>query len=109
MEPISVKKYQSVIPSEARITKNFKEFCYMIKERLVDIQTKIQFLTNKVDFERNVLRTRSIELTERDKTIIRTYINKLEIEIEKWTKVRTRLHKLVVSETKMRKLFANRN
>jgi hypothetical protein len=109
MEPISVKKYQSVLPSEAIVTKNFKDFCRMIGERLIDIKHKVKYLSEKAEYERHILRTRSTELTERDKKIIRDYINKLELEIEKWTKVRTRLHKLVVSETKMRKVFANRN
>jgi 5-bromo-4-chloroindolyl phosphate hydrolysis protein len=104
----SIKKYQSVIPSEAFVTKNNREVCRMIGERLVDIKHKIRYLVEKVECERTILRTKSEELTERDKKIIRDYINRLEQDIEKWTKVRNRLHKLANSENRLQKVFTNR-
>jgi len=104
----SIKKYQRVIPSEAFVTKNYREFCRMIGERLVDIKHKIRHLVENVECERTILRTKAEELTERDKKIIRDYINRLEHDIEKWTKVRNRLHKLANSETRLQKVFTNR-
>lgn len=100
-------KYQSVIPSEAFITKNFSDFCRMIKDRLIDIKRKVQLLNEKVHFERQIL-LKSTELTERDKQIIQNYINKLELDIAKWTKVTTLLHRLASSEKRMMKVFMNR-
>jgi hypothetical protein len=108
MESKSFKKYQSVIPSEALMTKNFNVFCRMISERLYDIKMKVNNLIKKERNERMLLKTKSDELTERDKTIIRNYIQKLESEIEKWTNVRDRLYKLAKSENKKMKVFMNR-
>ena len=104
----NLDKYQRVIPSEAFVTKNYREFCRMIGERLVDIKHKIRYLVEKVECERNILRTKSTELTERDKKNIRDYIIRLEQDIEKWIKVRNRLHKLANSENRLMKVFTNR-
>ena len=70
----NLDKYQRVIPSEAFVTKNYREFCRMIGERLVDIKRKVRYLVEKVECERTILRTKTAELTERDKKIIRDYI-----------------------------------
>lgn len=104
----SFKKYQSVIPSEAFITKNFKEFCRMIRERLDDIKRKVRYLYEKVEFERNILRTKSEEINEREKKIIRDYINRLDLDIERWIKIRNLLYKLTNSEKRLQNVFANR-
>jgi len=105
----NMEKYRRVIPSEAVVTKNFREFCRMIAARLIDIKTKIRYLCEKVECECNILRTKSDELTERDKKTIRDYINKVELDIAKWTKIRNRLHKLATSENRMMKVFMNRH
>jgi hypothetical protein len=103
-----VKKYRSVIPSEAFITKNFREFCRMIKEHLIDIKHKVKYLCEKVELERNILKTKSEEINDREKKIIRDYINRVERDIEKWIKVRTRLYRLATSEKRMMMVFTNR-
>jgi hypothetical protein len=103
-----VKKYRSVIPSEALITKNFRDFCRMIKEQLIDIKHTVKYLSEKVELERNILRTKSEEINEREKKIIRDYINRVERDIEKWIKVRTRLYRLATSEKRMMRVFTNR-
>ena len=104
----SINKYKSVIPSEAFITKNYREFCRMIDERLDDIKIKVKYLYKKVEFERNIMITKSEELNEREKKIIRDYINKLELEIDKWIKLRNLLYKLANSEKRLQNIFANR-
>ena len=103
-----IKKYQCILPSEALITRNFKEFCRMIKDRLTDVKHKVLYLIEKIEYERNILKTNAGELTERDKTTIRNYIGRLELELDKWTKVRMRLQKLVSSEKRLMKVFMNR-
>jgi len=80
----------------------------MIKDRFFDINRKVQLLNEKVDFDRNTLKTKSTELTERDKKIIQDYIIRLDLQIEQWTKVRNRLHRLASSEKRMMKVFTNR-
>lgn len=107
MDPKSIKKYKSVLPSEAIITKNYREFCRIIKDHFIDIKHKIRYLCEKVDFERNILRTKSAELTERDKKNIFNYIKRLEFDIAKWIKIRNRLYKLANSEKRLLKVFNN--
>jgi len=103
----NLDKYQSVLPSEAIITKNYREFCRMIKDHFIDIKHKIRYLCEKVDFERNILRTKSTELTERDKKTIFEYIKRIELDIAKWIKIRNRLYKLANSEKRLLKVFNN--
>ena len=43
MESNSIKKYQCVIPSEALLTKNYREFCRVIAESFNDITQNIQY------------------------------------------------------------------
>lgn len=105
----NLDKYQSALPSEAIMTKNYREFCRMIKDHLIDIKHKVRYLCEKVDAERNILRTKSAELTERDKKTIHDYINRIELDINKWTKIRNRLHKLANSEKRMMRIFITRN
>lgn len=104
----SIKKYQSVIPSEAFVTKNYREFCRMIGERLDDIKRKVRYLYEKVEYERTILRTKSDEINEREKKIIRDYINRVELDIERWIKVRNLLYKLANSEKRLQKVFMSR-
>ena len=101
----NLDKYKSVLPSEAIITKNYKEFCRMIKDHFIDIKHKIFYLCEKVDAEKNILRTKSAKLTERDKKNICDYINRIEFDIVRWSKIRTRLYKLANSEKRLIKLF----
>lgn len=103
----NLNKYKSVIPLEAIITKNYREFCRMIKDHLIDIKHKVCYLCEKVESERNILRTKSIELNDRDKKNICDYIKRLEFDIERWSKIRNRLYKLANSEKRLTKLFNN--
>jgi len=108
MDSNYIKKYQCVIPAEALVTKDYREFCRIIKDRFVDITHNLQYLIKKVEIEKNILRTKSTELIEREKKIIRDYINKVERDICSRSKIRNLLYKLVNSERRLAKVFNNR-
>jgi hypothetical protein len=108
MESNYIKKYQCVIPAEAFVTTDYREFCRIIKDRFIDTTHVLQYLIKKVEIEKNILRTKSTELIEREKKIIRDYINKVENDICSRSKVRNLLYKLVNSEKRLSKVFNNR-
>ena len=101
----SIKKYQRVIPKEALATKDYKEFCCIVKDHFIAITHILHHLTKKVEIEKTILRTKSTELMEREKKIIINYINKVETDMDKWSKTIHILYKLLKSETRMAKVF----
>jgi uncharacterized protein YllA (UPF0747 family) len=109
MDSKSMKNYQHIIPSEAIATNNFNEFYRMIVERFIDIKQKVKHLCEKIECENTILRTKSTELAERDKKNIRDYINRVEIDIEKWKNIQTQLHKLAHSKKRLWKVFRTIN
>ena len=91
------------------IATNFKEFCKQIIERWNDLKHQIRFTNSSLEIERNILK-KDANLNEREKTTIRNYIAKLEIELVELIAKITELQKLQGSKKSMMQKFkTNKN
>lgn len=98
-----------IIPSVARATTNYREFCRLIVEKLNDIEYCIRSLSTKIEKEYSILNA-ATTLNARDKKVIRDYLCKTETEIADMIKIRDELLKLKNNETAMQRAFtANKN
>ena len=93
------------IPIAAVFTKHYKMFRDIIIEHLTDIKMQIDSLTRKINTEKNILATQPTDIPDRNKTIIRNYITKLERDIEQLIPIRNDLQVLKCNETLMKKVF----
>lgn len=102
-----IKKH--IIPSVARATTNYREFCRLIIEKLNDTEYCIRSLSTKIEKEYHILNTAK-NLNARDKKVIQDYLNKMETEIADMIKIRDELLKLKNNEAAMQRAFtANKN
>lgn len=89
------------------IATDFKEFCNQIFERWNDLKHQIRFTNSSLEIERNILK-KNANLNDREKTTIRNYIAKLEIELTELIDAITELHTLQSNKKSMMKIF-NKN
>ena len=102
-------KPPNIIPSVARATTSYQEFCKLIAEKLIDTQYCIRSLLLKIEKEYHILNTVKT-LNARDKKVINDYLQKLELEIVDMIKIRDELIKLKNNESAMRSAFiSNKN
>lgn len=91
------------------IATNFKEFCKQFVERWDDLKHQIRFTNSSLEIERNILK-KDANLNEREKTTIRNYIAKLELELVELIAKITELQKLQGSKKSMMQKFkTNKN
>jgi hypothetical protein len=97
------------IPSAARVTTSYREFCRLITEKLVDTQYCIRSLSTKIEKEYHILNNAKT-LSQRDKRTIQNYVHKMETDIKDLIQIRDELLKLKNNEAAMQRTFAaNKN